>query len=497
MMWIRRRAFALRLAVVFSLLSGLVVTAGCGDMNSYPATMNYPVRSDFIVVSLPKLTPAKFDNPGHMPLDFLASLPRKYDASKKFKVIDFSKIESMIKSGTLKLNDNEKAVLEESKNNNILDPRALTIAERTKIGEILDNVFGTPANPKIKKKTDSDPLGVAPEFVERLQLQEDQLKEGSRLYRQHCLHCHGLEGNGRGPTGPWVNPHPRDYRQAIFKFTSSTQDLGERKPRREDLMNVLIHGIDGTSMPSFALYDRKHLEQIISYIIHLSFRGEVEVHVMRYWIDDSRKLYDRPTAEEIEYVRASLQGSADSQIQIDEMTKITVPTEETIKAAMAGIEEKFNEALEGYAPRWIAAQDSAIQPDKYPYEDTEEALLASAARGANLFTLPGEASCVSCHKNYGRESPLSFDAWGTIVRPRDIVNGFYRGGRRPIDLYYRVWSGINGAGMASYDKTLRPTEEDKAKGIDKIWDLVNFMQVIHYPDLRMKLRAAPHNIMID
>ena len=40
----------------------------------------------------------------------------------------------------------------------------------------------------------------------------DTLAEGSKLYRQHCLHCHGLEGNGRGPTGYWVNPPPRDYR---------------------------------------------------------------------------------------------------------------------------------------------------------------------------------------------------------------------------------------------------------------------------------------------
>jgi hypothetical protein len=55
-------------------------------------------------------------------------------------------------------------------------------------------------------------------------------------------------------------------------------------------------------------------------------------------------------------------------------------------------------------------------------------------------------------------------------------------------MYYRVWSGISGAGMASYDKELRPNDEDRAGRVDKIWDLVNFMQALHYPDLRAKLK---------
>ena len=36
---------------------------------------------------------------------------------------------------------------------------------------------------------------------------------------------------------------------------------------------------------------------------------------------------------------------------------------------------------------------------------------------------------------------------------------------------------------------MRPKEDDKAGKIDRMWDLVNFMQVVHYPDLRAKLKA--------
>ena len=112
---------------------------------------------------------------------------------------------------------------------------------------------------------------------------------GRALYQRHCLHCHGLEGNGRGPTGYWVNPHPRDYRQGAFKFTSSAQDLGVRKPRREDLRHVIVQGIEGTSMPSFGLLPPADVDAIISYVIHLSLRGEVEYQTMKDYFKNNNQ----------------------------------------------------------------------------------------------------------------------------------------------------------------------------------------------------------------
>ena len=48
-----------------------------------------------------------------------------------------------------------------------------------------------------------------------------RLKDGRNLYMQHCLHCHGVSGDGAGPTAKFLNPRPRDYRQGIFKFKST------------------------------------------------------------------------------------------------------------------------------------------------------------------------------------------------------------------------------------------------------------------------------------
>ena len=174
--------------------------------------------------------PTTFNHPGVLPLDELK------------------------KPVTGKLTpDREK--LREEIGKKILDPEKLSPEVRAEFGKVLSATFGTPAAPEIKfnanalKKAD-DAL-TAEIAVNELKLSPDELKAGSPAYRRQCMHCHGLEGNGRGPTGYWVNPPPRDYRSGIFKFTSSNQDQGSRKPRRADLKHILLVGVEGTSMPSF------------------------------------------------------------------------------------------------------------------------------------------------------------------------------------------------------------------------------------------------------
>jgi mono/diheme cytochrome c family protein len=105
-------------------------------------------------------------------------------------------------------------------------------------------------------------------------------------------------------------------------------------------------------------------------------------------------------------------------------------------------------------------------------------------RGWKLFVQSGGAGCIGCHADYGRQSAYKFDEWGTIVRPSDVTTGIYRGGRRPIDLFWRIHSGIKGTGMTAFGQTLK--SED-------IWDLVNFLQVVPYPQMRQKYGVSLEN----
>ena len=54
--------------------------------------------------------------------------------------------------------------------------------------------------------------------------------------------------------------------------------------------------------------------------------------------------------------------------------------------------------------------------------------------------------------------------------------GIYKGGRRPIDIYWRIAKGINGAQMPGHYPS--PLDEKQ------VWDLVNFVLALPYePEL--------------
>jgi len=73
----------------------------------------------------------------------------------------------------------------------------------------------------------------------------------------------------------------------------------------------------------------------------------------------------------------------------------------------------------------------------------------------------------------------SLDAWDNPLRPANLLDGVYKGGRRPLDLYWRIAKGINGAKMPAHSSLLTD---------DQIWDVVNF--VLAVPDEPELLRGS-------
>ena len=238
------------------------------------------------------------------------------------------------------------------------------------------------------------------------------LRDSAEMYRQECLHCHGIEGGGNGPTSgsvehPFLDPRPRDYRLGIFKFTSVKD---KARPRREDLFHVLDQGVYGTAMPSFRRFSVAERWGLVDYVRLLAIRGELERRLVNEY-------------QEEEYL------SAESGIEI-----------------YKDVWAKWGEARSK-----VVAFDGEI-PDPTP---------AMIARGKDLFHDAQKGNCASCHgdgglgdgpsawkiDDEGNKVSAYLDDWGQPILPRNLVRGLYRGGRRPIDIYRRIYAGINGGPM--------------------------------------------------
>jgi hypothetical protein len=137
--------------------------------------------------------------------------------------------------------------------------------------------------------------------------------------------------------------------------------------------------------------------------------------------------------------------------------------------------------------QWLSAQKRSLTVADYPYtSEAEEA--ESVKRG---FAYWRDWQCNVCHIDYGRSPSFNYDFWGTMTKPANLTTGFYRGGRRPVDLYWRVLGGVHGAGMPANDNRVGPNPKVAGKN-DQIWDMVNFLNALPYRPMRQA-----HDIQID
>ena len=47
---------------------------------------------------------------------------------------------------------------------------------------------------------------------------------GAQVFQQFCVTCHGPQGLGDGPVGKTLNPPPRNFQEAKFKYGDSPKD---------------------------------------------------------------------------------------------------------------------------------------------------------------------------------------------------------------------------------------------------------------------------------
>ena len=373
---------------------------------------------------------------------------------------------------------------------------------RAEIGNLLTALFGTPDEPDFPFPLGEDDPGHEVVSLARLKMAAGPVKSDRRgrpagLYREHCVHCHGITGDGAGPTAGLLNPYPRDFRMGKFKFKSTPL---RRRPTDDDLKRILTNGIPGTAMPSFRSLSQAELESLVDYVKYLSIRGEYE----RRLIAEVSNLDGEP------FVDWSLAETTDETGNpLEEAT-----VEEHRESLVEQLYVVFREFLgEDIVSTWVDPERSitpvpaappTFQPDHPQHAELVE-------QGRSLFL--GKGNCVQCHglTGMGDGQVTNYDDWtkdwlntlgvdpkrpetyrefleaGALrprpVRPRNLRLPVYRGGHLPEDLYRRIANGIEGTPMPS-SPSLTP---------DEVWALVAFVRQLPFESTGESSPATPTN----
>jgi mono/diheme cytochrome c family protein len=291
---------------------------------------------------------------------------------------------------------------------------------RGQLADTLETLFGPVEAPRLDREAsvESKPA------EETHSAGTEHLLTGRAIYLRHCAACHGVGGDGQGPAAVYLDPPPRDYRRGLFKFTSTPFGA---KPRRDDLLLVVYRGAKGTSMPAFRFMPKHEREAVVDYVKFLAIRGEVE------------------------FLLATEAASLDAD-----------DPESSIDAELA------RSTLQQVLGRWEQAESQLVLPaTPRPAYDRQSIELGRAA-----FM---QRECWKCHGKDGRggrgmedSQDVGKDAWGRTALAADLSSGMLHGGHRPIDVYRRIYSGINATPMPSFAQAFSDAPET-------IWHLTHFI----------------------
>jgi mono/diheme cytochrome c family protein len=84
---------------------------------------------------------------------------------------------------------------------------------------------------------------------------EASVTRGEEIYMGTCVDCHGEGGKGDGPVAARQNPKPADFNADFVKNLTD----GE-------LYYIIINGVEGTGMMSWAVYDEDKRGHLVNYI---------------------------------------------------------------------------------------------------------------------------------------------------------------------------------------------------------------------------------------
>jgi len=305
------------------------------------------------------------------------------------------------------------------------------------IGTILTAFFGTPDQPRVPS--------VLPEDDPALEvLSQDNLDVSA---------------------GPVLSTHDADGYRGKGLYREHCATPLRSMPTDSDMMQLLVKGIPGSSMPSFRGLPESDLKALIDYVKYLTIRGQYE----RYLMAELSNLEDGEPL--IDLAAASVEDEDD-------------PAKEKYLDSMFDL---VGEGLvEDVVERWIDTDDNRSEVPEAPAEmvldHPDHQTLVD--QGRVLYYTRG--NCAQCHGESvaGNGQTETFDDWtNEWILPRNLTSGEFRGGGQPGDLYLRIANGIEGTPMPAA-ATLKS---------DEIWALVAYVKALPFIDVDQRLRYKSVN----
>lgn len=216
------------------------------------------------------------------------------------------------------------------------------------------------------------------------------VEEGKANYQTYCIGCHGANGDGAGEAAVYLNPRPRNFILANFKFSSTRSG---QLPADEDLRRTIRNGLRGSAMPSFNLLPERTVESLVSYIKTFSPKWKEE----------------EPAAA----------------IPIVEDPYRSLPDK---SAAIRRGEQVYH----GYAICW------SCHPSYVSEKAINEAIVSFGSK-------PREGFRPNLNQSEGKAS-----AEGEMLYPPDFRRDYVRAGVRVDDLYRSIAAGITGTAMPTW-----------------------------------------------
>ncbi len=327
----------------------------------------------------------------------------------------------------------------------------------------LRELFGTPSNPKLPPGVALDRQRLersAGEPVGSLTPQRTASIERG-LYRRYCATCHGITGDGAGPAALVMDPYPRDFRRGVFVYTST---IAGAKPAREDLRRAIARGLPGSAMPGYSHLSSEEIDSLVEYVIYLSLRGEVELLLLQYLLDE------------------------------DEPLPLSVIFKERFIAEdVAAIWAEWDLALN-------QPEKVVVTPMRADYPPDDATFRHSIKQGREIY-LSDRAKCATCHGAEGaadgEQANDLYDDWNYVkrvplqlrksdrqihfmlplrrLRVRNLREDLFRGGADPKDIYKRIYVGLKGTPMAGVGPS---GSVPGALSEEEIWHVVDFVLAI-------------------